>query len=73
MKAGLMWDVTWKYAGTTKLQCIFCRKVYTTVIDRFNHHFAQTIQNVEPCKVAPKYVKKESLGVVTGFKKHQGW
>ena len=52
-------DVGWMYASTTKLQCICCQNVYTGVIYRFKHRFAQTIQNVEPCKVAPKYEKME--------------
>lgn len=63
----------WEYAGTAKFQFIFCQKAYTGKIYRFNHHFSQTIQNVEPCKAAPKYVKMESLGVLAGFRQNQGW
>ncbi|KAF7811829.1 uncharacterized protein G2W53_032805 [Senna tora] len=62
-------DVSWKHGhavdgDSRKLECKYCKKIYTGGAYRFKHHLACTSNNVEPCVSVPDDVKKEMLTIL---------
>ncbi|KAF7822105.1 uncharacterized protein G2W53_027560 [Senna tora] len=62
-------DVSWKHGhvvdgDSRKVECKYCKKIYTVGAYRFKHHLVCTSNNVEPCVSVPDDVKKEMLTIL---------